>query len=246
MGTWTELVGSSLIQIGVLALGEELEESGRDEGLKRLRLLLDTWAVQGLLVPSLSRVRHTVTARKHTFTLGVSSDDPNIEIPSPYTEMRVVSYRSSSETNLYPIERLNYRELISRFAEYANYPNGYFYEPGFPLAEIRFDANLNINDVFELAGDSYLVPEAIVGATDFTLPREYERALLLALAMELAPSYGSSVSGTALRETKAMAKEAKYFLQQRNLQPVKVKYDLALVLTSSNTWQYQYQRYSLR
>ena len=246
MATWTELVGSSLIQIGVLALGEELEESGRDEGLKRLRLLLDTWAVQGLLVPSLSRIRHTVTERTNTFTLGVSTDDPDIEVNSPYTELRVVSYRSSAERDLYPLNRLNYSELVGRFAESSTYPNGYYYEGGFPLAEIRFDSNLDIDDVFEIAGDTYLVPEAIVGTGAFSLPREYERALLLSLALELAPAYGSSVSGTSLRETKTMAKEAKSGLMQRNIQPVRVKYDLSLILTSSDTWRYHYQRYSLR
>ena len=247
MATWTELVEDSLNQIGVLALGEELDAPDRDGGLRRLRLLLDSWAVEGLLVPSLSRVRYTVTAAKtNKFTLGESSDSPDIEIDSPYTEIRVVSYRSASEVNLSPLARLNYREQVSRFADSANYPNGYFYEPGFPLAEISFDANLKVDDVFEIAGDTYLVPETIVSTDNFALPREYERALLLALALELAPTYGSSVSGTSLRETKKMAKDAKESLQQRNLQPVKVKYDLSLILTSSDTWRYHYQRYSLR
>lgn len=245
---WQKLVESSLYEIGVLAHGVDADSATLNEALYRLRLMLDSWAVEGLLVPGTYKISHTVQTSARIFTLGIDNQDqtPDVALVSPYTDIKTINFKNRFETDSYPLERFDYDILSRRSTTNRTAPSGYYYEPSFPLAELRFDASLMPGDVFSIAGDTYLVPATIDGNSQLSVAREYEETVMLNLAVRLAPQHGASVRSDTYRETRQAAMRGKKELEKRNFQPIKVRFDDTLVLPGVRNWGYYYNTYARR
>ena len=60
--TAQDMVERALVDLGVRYSGEAFEQHELDSGLDYLREMLDEWAIEGRMVPTLTTVRHVVTA----------------------------------------------------------------------------------------------------------------------------------------------------------------------------------------
>jgi hypothetical protein len=98
------------------------------------------------------------------------------------------------------------------------------YQPTFPLGTLYVYPAPSANYTAHLFSDLVLSDYATITST-FSLPQGYSRALKKLLALELAPSYGKTVTP----ELRGQAKEAKDYIKGTNDTPVvTLRYDSAI------------------
>ena len=210
--SWRQLITSAHREIGVGSLSGQLGPEEIAEGKFRLEALLGSWSVEGLFVPLPTRLEVTVTQSRRSYTVGEGGD---IEGP-PVAEFHAVAYRHDGETNATPIDRLNERSFTDRDSVDSIYPSAFFFERGPALSTLKFNGATQPNDWFRVRYDTYLGEEIADIEADTGLRGEHHRAIILNLAVEVAPMY-SRVRN--LRRTERSARTARATMLKGRLQP---------------------------
>lgn len=191
MATTKQLIDSALRSIGVLASGEEAKPSEVQDALQYATAMLESWSLDGLLVHALQHESFALSATSggRTFTIGTGGDFNTVR-PIAIENLRL---RDSGglETEIKQYS-LNQWASIPIKDAVRNYPEGFYYEPGYPLGTIYFSSIPDTGDTLKLVSRKLISDLPALG-TDLTYPPGYDRAIRLGLAIELAPEYGKPV-----------------------------------------------------
>ncbi len=193
-----------MIELGVVADQETVTDSQINRGLYRLRLLLESWALDDLLAYNLFHTSHSVVgAGKQKYSLGLDgASDIAIEPPR---KIQLLNYKRNGYDEPRPMERVNYKRYSERSDSDGTWPSSYYYENSFPVGYLYFNTPTVPGDFFEIVHATSLLgvdPMHPEKDDEVVYPQGYERAILCNLALELAPSYG---------------------LQSRDMNPVTIK-----------------------
>lgn len=161
-----KIIESALKQLGVLAAGENAEANELVDAVDALRWMIAQWATQRLYVYKSEAITLTLN--------GVATVSPNIEDSPDYLAQisKVIEQASLDGEAIYLVRDTNTTK---------------------PSKYITYRVN---GDVYEFTGNGSLefkaltLPSALNPTDDLILPSEYERPLILSLAVEIAPMFG--------------------------------------------------------
>lgn len=210
MATTKQLIDKALRSIGVLASGEEAKPDEVQDALLYATALLESWANDGLLVYARTHETFSLSALGggRTFTIGTGGDF-NTARPV-YIENLRLRDSGGLETPITQYSLDQYANIPIKDSV-RNYPEGFYYEPSFPLGTIYFSSIPDTGDTVYLVSMKQLSDLPALG-TDTTYPPGYDRAIRLGLAIEMAPEYGKPVTP----EMGAMYRDALYKLKRTN------------------------------
>jgi hypothetical protein len=201
----SDLINSALRKIGVLAAGETPNSDENTDALQSVNALMEAWSAEQATIYQIVNFQGSLVATQQTYTIGTggnfnTSRPLKIEkagIITPDTlrhEIKIVGAKDWAE--------IEEKSLTGRL------PKVLYNDNAFPLA------NLNIWPIPSGTGgaptlDLYLWQQLqqFSAITDtFSMPPPYFRALVYALAIDLAPEYGSQAQAAAAGLADAAAK----------------------------------------
>jgi hypothetical protein len=192
-----DIIKKALQKIGVLADGEIASVSEMNDGLDSLNNLLDSWAGRALLTAAQTQESFSLVANQANYTIGANASF-NVNSTKPIRVINgFIRASGNSDTPLRMLTQDEYNNLGSKTT--SGRPDSLFYNP-------------TATQQVEQFGTLYFYPTpdsaaytAFIGSekyfTEFssltanvTFPPAYKRALILALAIELAPDYGAAIT----------------------------------------------------
>ena len=156
------------------------------DGLQDLQNMLSSWSADGLIVPYSVTESFTLTVGQAVYTIGVTGDSPDlttstgrpVKITSAFIRISNVDYPINTD-----MTKREYNALSSKDTE--GRPNELYYDPQYPLGKIKFNYEADSAYTFHLVSEKVLVNPTAQGTT-FSIPLEYNRAMVYNLAIELA------------------------------------------------------------
>lgn len=185
MATVSKLIESALRTIGVLAANEQPTAEDMQDGLMYLQQLMASWQTESLMVRAYTRETFTLLEQRD-YTIGPGMELDTIKplqvisayIQDPTGLQRVVTVTTRNQYDAIPIKDIT-----------KNWPSYLYFDPaGF----IRFTSITVPGDLLVLTTLKPYTTEITLHADD-VFPAEYERAIRLGLAMEMAPEYGKQI-----------------------------------------------------
>lgn len=184
MTTALQLVTSALRKIGAVAAGEAPDASEQSDALAALNQLIESWNLQGLTLYRLENASYTLVPSQQTYTIGSGAD---FDGARPITMNGAFVTRGGIDYPLAPLTQAQWNEILQKSQE-SQLPEAVYYEPTFPDGTLRFwPVPLEALTV-TLAINMQLGAVADIN-DDLAFPPGYERALVYALAVDLAPEY---------------------------------------------------------
>ena len=224
MATFQYIVNHALWELGTLGNGLSASASATEQAIGRLIDWLDNESISGLLQSKRVRRTHKFTASQMAYTF--SSTDPMADIALDFpADLELVTFQMEGELDARPLDRTAEFSLLQSASVNGISPTRYAVDLGEP-ARIAFDAPPMVGDMVTLVGGEWLTGEVstIMPNHETGLPRGYNRALILCLAKELAPSYGVNPN----RETTKNMMDARKKLLNRNVAPHSMVFDRGL------------------
>ena len=221
MATSRQLIERSLLEIGVLGEGETATTAAVTTGLERMRGMLDQWLLDGDLVPGFGQVSYEIDEvgkAKQSYTVGRGNDSEgnpaDVVADNPFRILTLAYLRRGHQESR-PLIEVGAHEYESIYTTHSTWPHRFFLERSYPHAILRFDAPTAYNDSFTIRMEVGIG----LGALDdeLSLPSAYDEAILLNLALRLAPSHGISPATIGL--TAQNARMALNNLRKRNNLP---------------------------
>lgn len=222
--TAREVIYSALKLIGVLSAGESPTGDEIRDSLDRLNDLIEQWQIDRLMIYQITRSTFDLVADQQDYTLG-DGGDFDIARPAFLADVKLVSGTGETAMEL-PLElytRQRWLDITMR-AMTATYPQGVWFNPNYPLAELWFwpipsDSTLDV---------ALYLPSTMPGPvgldSSMSLPPGYRKALRYQLAIELAPEFGRPVTPILMKT----AADAKAAILSNNADPVELRCDPAL------------------
>jgi len=184
MTTALQLVTSALRKIGAVAAGEAPDAIEQSDALAALNQLIESWNLQGLTLYRLENAAYTLVPSQQVYTIGSGSD---FDGARPITLNCAFVTRGGIDYPLAPLTQAQWNEILQKSQE-SQLPEAVYYEPTFPDGTLRFwPVPLEALTV-TLASNMQLGAVADIN-DDLAFPPGYERALVYALAVDLAPEY---------------------------------------------------------
>lgn len=192
--TALELITAAMVEIGEAAQGETISSEDAASGLSRLNELLNSWSNDRLNIYKVNIFSGTISAASHTF-------GPSGGLTTAYSPIRIqsafITYGVASET-LELIDDAGYAGIKEKAATatiplklYVNEDSPNFTLTFWPVpgAPITFTAYYWT----PIIGGNLLLSDTLV------IFPGYLRALIIGLAMELAPGYGRTVNQSTVQ-----------------------------------------------
>ena len=255
-GTWATVLRDALLEIGAKSPSETIDADEEADGLRRLQGMLGEWAIEGLLVPGFKTIGFEFDADasgKAAYTLGpavavptLTNPAPDIVLERPMEEVYALNYQRSGQSKSWPMKKTSYAVLSEYRDLQRSGPYQYVYDQSHPQARILFDATTDLDDAMQLTYrghfDDFDLTENVIDM----LPYGYREAVVLNLAVKLAPSYGEKDgrnSGLS-SDTRRGAMKTKSLIKRRNLEWLEARIDPALISggTSQLTGHNNYRR----
>lgn len=153
-----------------------------NNGLTDLQNMLSSWSAEGLIVPSLVTENFTLITGQMTYTIGSGGDMDTVR---PNSIMNAYIRISDND---YPVDvrmtRSQWVQILNKTHE--EQPRRLYYDSAYPLGKIRFDVEAKTTYDFWLVSEKPLTnPTAL--ATTFSVPLEFNNAMIYNLAITLAP-----------------------------------------------------------
>ncbi|AYA04624.1 hypothetical protein BEN74_18760 [Acinetobacter sp. WCHAc010034] len=216
----SKIATMALKQLGILAAGESAEASELADAVDSLRGLLAQWATDRLYVHKAQILTLRLSKGIGTYLIGkIEGDCCEYELtccgdvllrPDLKAEISHISDRARLDGKEITLVRdLNNTALKNHVQVWyqADAPNWVFH--------VRENAK-------ELKIKVYTLPFELCAHDELHLPQNYERALILSLALEVAPMFGVEPSITLA----ANQRNALSLLQSSNITPIYAKNDL--------------------
>ncbi len=184
MTTALQLVTASLRKLGAVAAGETPDADEQSDALASLNQIVESWNLKGLALYRRENVAYSLVPSQQVYTIGSGA---NFNGARPITINGAFVTRAGID---YPVEVLTqsqwngilYKSLSSQL------PSGVYYEPAYPIGTVRVWPVPLEGLTITLSVNMQISPVASIGST-IALPPGYERALVYALAVDLAPEY---------------------------------------------------------
>lgn len=184
MTTALQLVTSSLRKLGAVAAGEALDADEQSDALAALNQILESWNLKGLALFRRENAAYTLVPSQQAYSVGSGAD---FDGARPITLHSAFVTRGGIDYPLAVLTQAQWNDILQKSTE-SQLPEAVYYEPTFPDGTLRFwPVPLEALPV-TLAIDMQLAVVADIN-DDLSFPPGYERALLYALAVDLAPEY---------------------------------------------------------
>lgn len=213
MTTVRELIGDSLIQLGVLAAQDSMQAEDAAFGLRELNRMIASWNTEDLMVYTVDRSTFPFVVGKQTYTLGVGGDFNTTYAVRPGQIDMVSALVNGVEI---PIEILNDEQWRDTSVKSVNstFPLAVWSNGNYPLNTLTFwPIPQQVNTVV-----LYLWGQTTAFAsvnTTVTLPQGYEDAIVSNLAVRLSPGYGVQPSPVLVEQSKL----SKQRIKEMNWEP---------------------------
>ena len=190
MATWGDIGQMALEEVGAVNVGGQPERLEELSALRKLKVLIDTFVLDGFIVPGYERRTLTVAGPvKTTYTLGPAHD---IEAATVPVRIKDISYKPVGFLDFRPIDEISIdtyqNERRSNLT--GSYPWAFYYELGAVFGTIYFTSSPTVGDQFEIVWPRFLLPDGdLVSSEEAVVPLGWARYLYLALAAELTNSY---------------------------------------------------------
>lgn len=204
MTTARDIVKAALRKIHVLGQGASLSGELADNGFKALNRMIATWSVQGNMIYSEQFETFPLVGGQSTYTLGAGGDFDTTRVT------RISSaYVTQGQTD-YIMTRWDKDDYASIPQKDLNggIPRIFYFDAGFPLSTIRLYHTPGGVSTITLV-DETILDQFTDLDTEFSMPPEYEDALIYNLALRMAPEYEREPSRSVRQiayETKAAVK----------------------------------------
>lgn len=225
MAAVRQIVNDAHIELGVINTGSTPAADESEYARRRLVEWLDQQSMASLLQSMRERRTHTFAASQLTYTISATEAGADMAFDLP-AELDEVVYRRQTAEDFRPLTRVTVSGMVRYSSTTDRFPAQYLIEQGIP-ARIEFDARPEVGDFIKFIGAAWLSPDLanVTLDTELELPRGYERALKLGLALELAPSLGVQVNmGTRMNFEDAVRR-----IRARNIDPSRVRFDKGIV-----------------
>ena len=228
MRTWREIITETFEELGVIGAGESVETTLLENGIKRLKLMLESWELDSLIAPGDASVSHTVPdgGARQVFTLGPVGAD--IITAFNYFFIRTITYRLAGGGEPYTLLETSGYIMADKQSALGGYPQYYYHENAHPLSRIHLDRLTNAGDIIHITARNILSDGSFELDDVIDMPRGFKRAIMLNLAVELASKHGISgaqLSPITLRNaTRSLAK-----IKRVNHEPNAIRYDPGLL-----------------
>ena len=231
--TWNDIVRRAMIEIGALEGSGTPTTAEFGSGIDDLQSMLDEWALEGLLVPGLAHYKHTIgSPAKSVFTISTdAAQNPDI-VDIPPIEIEVLGYRRAGAADEFPMVQTSYVVLKANAYAEGTVPTLFYYENEDPVGRVFFNTGTLPGDSFTIAGEKYLTPADIQGTANHNLPRGYERAVMLNLAISISAQYG--VKGGLAQSTMVLAARGKRNITKRNVGVMALRLDRSVTMPSGS------------
>ena len=219
--TVRDLIKSSMRKIGAIATGETPSAEEIQDGISALNMMLDSWSIEGLIVPAMVREEFSISASQSSRTIGVGG---NFNTARPVRINAAATMDASG--NETPVEVLTADQwaAVSNKDTTSSTPTKIYFEDGNPTGTINFWPVPSGSVTLVLYSEKRLTTFTSA-STDLAFLPGYEEALSFNLAIRLAPDFGQPVSG----EVATIANEAKASIKRKNVQPEFIGCDSALL-----------------
>ena len=235
------LLDAALRKLGLVGAGEQADPNEYADALSTLRMMLDTWSTENLLLPYSTTERFDLTAGKSTYAMGIGGDWVTVR-PEEIEMIRVLE---GDRTHL--LRRVALNEIARQGTIEAGRPTAYIAQADALFHFVEFDRvpqsgvvlvttkspfNVQALDNFDKRyedGPEVIYPSGMTLTgiqTPITFPSGYWSALVHNLAVWLAPEYpGVTVSPVVA----GLAAEGTRLIKRRNQQPLVMLCDPVLL-----------------
>jgi hypothetical protein len=236
--TARDLISDALRTIGVIAADENPSASEAQQGLSKLNQLIGKWRTQRLNAWAIVSERFPFVANKKVYTMGPDGDF-DTERPQKVTKVQLYYTQNGVTLPLnMPIQMLNldqYQNFIVPDTA-SSIPQYCYVDDSYPLRNIYFYTVPNVVDSVDIFHWTVLQSVPTLGTT-FEIPDGYLLALVLDLAMHLAPQYGAAaVAAAGLIAEQAI--DAKAAIKRINMPALLMQCDTALLPGIQGGWNY--------
>ncbi len=184
MTTALQLVTSSLRKLGAVAAGEALDADEQSDALAALNQILESWNLKGLALFRRENAAYTLVPSQQAYSVGSGAD---FDGARPITLHSAFVTRGGIDYPLAVLTQEQWNDILQKSTQ-SEIPEGVYYEPTFPDGTMRFWPIPIEALTVTLAIDMQLAAIADIN-DELDFPPGYERALLYALAVDLAPEY---------------------------------------------------------
>lgn len=211
MTTALDLIKSAMRKAGVTSKGETPSAEETGDALASLNAMLESWATDGLAVPSRTTDTLVLTAGTGTYTIGSGGA---INTVRPAQIISAFTRSGTEDTPLTIITDDDYAAIATKSdtgtPEFLNYSNAY------PLGTINLYPVPSAADTLYLLSEKKLTSYSLTDAV--ALQEGWERAIVYNLAVEIAPEYGVAIpQETAAIAATSLANIKKAVARQRPL-----------------------------
>ena len=185
MATANDIVKGALRKLGVKAAGQALTAEEGADGLSLLNDLLESWALERLMLQNLTEVSITLTANDEQYTIGSGGDKDTtrpVSIESAY-----IRDSSNNDTPVAIISDAQYSRISGK-TDSSSTPAFLYYRPEYPLGKIYLYPRPDAGKTLYLSAWLQFTAFASLSTT-VALPPGYKRALEWNLALEISPEY---------------------------------------------------------
>ena len=182
--TAQDVIDQAMLDLGEIAAGETPTTEERNDGLRKLNQLLDSWNAEQLAIPYFTVESFDLTGAE-SYTIGSGQTFSTVRPLSVKAALVKTTAGDSQKADVVGVTewaQVRDRTRTGLFAEVL------FYNPGWPAGTIYVSPKPS-SGTLEL--HSYKPLTTFTGLDiDVDLPPGYDRALVFALAADLAPQYG--------------------------------------------------------
>lgn len=190
-GTWEDVIRDALLELGAIDPGEDgIRPDELADVFRRLRGMMEEWALSGLLVPGLTTLYHTFPSEVKMITIGPAESNPDIVIAKPLEEIYIITYFRNGEDNPSTIKKTSINVIETEQRNYSYYPRLYFYNKTYPKTEILFDANVFGGDRIVIRGRGHFLNFQPEDPISDQLPFGYREGIMLNLAVKISSAFG--------------------------------------------------------
>jgi hypothetical protein len=209
--------------IGVLAPGEDMDNSDAEDCLASLNRMLGTWANQRLMIPVVVQEEFSLTTGDQEYSMGSGA---NFDTSRPVgLQDATIEDQSQSPTIEYPLTVLTASEWASIAQKESgnSIPTHIYLEPSYPNATVHLYPKPQANLKVVLYSLKPLTALAL--DTEISLAPGYEDAIVSNGALRVAPEYGKTPDAMVIK----MAADSMSAIKTVNHRPRRLSCDPALV-----------------
>ena len=229
---WQEIVDYALLDIGVKIPGESLDVKENTTAIGYLKLLINAWPTDTLLVPSYRSHTHTVVDSQNCYTLGDEDSDVDLE-GVRIISVRNIRYLTKGHNEWYNLSRTGYSHIQDIQQTDVSPPSMFYWQNDYPESLLWFDTSATPEDKFTISFKSTLTSDEIDAEQETGLAPEYENTLRYCLAEELLGPFGVT-DGSLMKLVLMKADRAKNKLRTLNMDDLTMNDDNSNLMYRSN------------